>query len=143
MYSCFVEGRTQDAVAYARRALERDPLSSDLNTRLGTFLYHAREYDEAIELLRRVLERDPTYADAENWLFHTLAHTGRIDEVEAMNPLAAPSYMMGYLIAGRHEEARRIAQAVLDRHAPFAALNNFETRSAFMSQIRVDPRLDL
>ncbi len=143
MYLCFVEGRTQDAVAYARRELERDPLSSDLNTRLGTFLYHAREYDEAIELLRRVLERDPTYADAENWLFHTLAHTGRIDEVEAMNPLAAPSYMMGYLIAGRNEEARRIAQAVLDRQAPFAALNNFETRSAFMSQIRVDPRLDL
>ena len=60
-----------------------------------------------------------------------------------MNPLAAPSYRMGYLIAGRHEEARRIAQAVLDRQAPFATLNNFETRSAFMSQIRVDPRLDL
>ena len=77
MYSCFVEGRTQDAVAYARRALERDPLSSDLNTRLGTFLYHAREYDEAIELLRRVLERDPTYADAENCFFHALAHTGK------------------------------------------------------------------
>ena len=165
LYLCFVEGRTQDAVAYARQTLEQDPLSPDLNTRLGMFLYYARAYDEAIEVLRRVLERDPTYTDAGTWLRHSLAHAGRMDEIEAMSPPGPlPSNLIGYVIAGRDEEARRIAQELLDQQVPFflsgygggylysilgdtdrafAALNDFETRTAFMSQIRTDPRLDL
>ena len=121
-YLLWIEGRAEDAVAYARETLEQDPLSSDLNTRLGAALYYAREHDEAIEVLRRVLERDPTYSDATVWLSHALAQTGRMDEVEAMHPPAAlASYAIGYVIAGRPEEARRIVQERLDQQPAFAA----------------------
>ena len=166
-YLAWIEGRTADAVVYARETLEQDRLSLDLNTRLGSFLYYAREFDEAIEILQRVLERDPSYADAGNWLAHALAHTGRIDEVRALtgrHPLAGHS--IGYVIAGRPEEARRPILAAVDEgrlnletltgysggnsfsllgdlDRAFAALNDFENRDASRAQIRVDPRLDL
>ena len=106
-YMCWVEGRTEDAVVYARRTLEQDPLSLDLNTRLGMFLYHAREYDEAIAVLRRVLERDPTYSDAVVWLGFALGAAGLVDEIEALPSPQPVGLLMGLIRAGRPEQARR------------------------------------
>ena len=164
-YGCYVswiEGRSADAVAYARQTLEQDPLSLDLNTRLAMFLYFAREFDEAIEVTEWVLERDPSYSDAKIWLAHAFAHAGRIDDAIARPDIA--NRFIGLVIADRVDEARRFLQPLVDRgdfgplighqggmylsilgdlDGTFAALNNYEVGDALMTNLRVDPRMDL
>jgi TolB-like protein/DNA-binding winged helix-turn-helix (wHTH) protein len=49
-------GRFEDAIAEMKRARELDPLSSHTLTSLGTALYYAGRYDEALEQYREVPE---------------------------------------------------------------------------------------
>jgi eukaryotic-like serine/threonine-protein kinase len=51
-------GRHDEAVGESRRAIELDPLSASLTTRLGLTLLFARRHDEAIEVLKGALEKD-------------------------------------------------------------------------------------
>ncbi len=60
-------GRSDEAIAEMRRALELDPLSVEYNTNLGTALYFARRYREAEDQFRKTLQMDPNYPSA-NWL---------------------------------------------------------------------------
>ena len=150
-YMSWIEGRSADAVAFARETLEQDPFSLDLNTRLAMFLYFAREFDEAIEVTQLVLGRDPSYSDAKIWLGHALAHTGRMDEAAAFEVSRTE---IGEVIAGRSDEIRRLMQPAVDRgdldtivgwyggyynsilgdlDGAFAALNNYEVGDALMT----------
>jgi len=164
LYLTWIEGRTADAVAFARQTLERDPLSLDLNARLAMLLYFAREFDEAIEVARLVLERDPEFSDAHTWLGHALGAAGRVEEVQALPRPHEAGLVVGLLRTGRPDEARQFVQGVIDQSDPpfpetgytagmaygwmgdkdraIAALNDFDTRTATMTNIRVDPRLD-
>src|SRR4030095_3434083 len=54
-------GRSDDAVAEGKRAVELDPLSLVINTDLGSDYYYARRYDEAIAQVRKTLEMDPGF----------------------------------------------------------------------------------
>ncbi|HZS47095.1 MAG TPA: protein kinase [Blastocatellia bacterium] len=47
------------AVAEARKAVELDPLSSNINADLGEVYLWARQYDKAIEQIRKTMELDP------------------------------------------------------------------------------------
>ena len=164
LYLSWIEGRTADAVAYARQTLEQDPLSLDLNARLAMLLYFAREFDEAVDVARLVLERDPEFSDAFTWLAYSLGAAGRVEEVQALPTPHVPGLILGLLRTGRTEEARQIMQGVIDQPGSgvpesgwgagwaygwvgdndraFAAFNDFEFRNATMSNIRVDPRMD-
>jgi TolB-like protein/DNA-binding winged helix-turn-helix (wHTH) protein/tetratricopeptide (TPR) repeat protein len=55
-------GRTEQAIASCRRALQLEPLSMIINGDLGFFLFVARRYDEAIEHMLDALEIDPSFA---------------------------------------------------------------------------------
>jgi tetratricopeptide (TPR) repeat protein len=62
-YSHFLslQGRHEEGLAEARRALKLDPISLVINNNLGSSLYFARYYDEAIDQLKEVLRMDPNF----------------------------------------------------------------------------------
>jgi adenylate cyclase len=59
-------GRPDEAVGEAERARELDPLSGRTNVSLGTLLYWARRYDDALRQFQRCLEMFPDDADVYN-----------------------------------------------------------------------------
>jgi len=56
--------RVEEAMTEQKRALELDPLSLINNRVLGTAIYLARQYDQAIEQFQKTLELDPNFARA-------------------------------------------------------------------------------
>jgi TolB-like protein/Tfp pilus assembly protein PilF len=69
-------GRFDEAIAESKRAVELDPLSSVINSDLGSNLMVARRYDEAIAQLRKTLEIDPTFSLAHGALGEALQFKG-------------------------------------------------------------------
>ena len=76
-------GRLDVALREARRAVELDPLSPNLNTNLGNALMYSRRHDDAIEQLRRTLELDPNFLNALWALWHAYVHKGMHEEAFA------------------------------------------------------------
>jgi Flp pilus assembly protein TadD len=54
-------GRFDEAMVETRKAQQLDPLSLSVNTQMGSLLYGARRFDEAIEQLLQVVELDPSH----------------------------------------------------------------------------------
>ena len=77
-------GRSDDALAEERQALEYDPLSLVVNSALGLQLYFARRYDQAIEHLRRTLDLDPDFRLANVELGYAYAAKGSFREAIAI-----------------------------------------------------------
>ena len=78
-------GKTDEAIAERKRALELDPISPLLNSALGEAYYHARQFDVTIEQNKKALELDPTYAIA-------LVNIGRAYEQMGMHPQARAAF---------------------------------------------------
>jgi len=94
-YLVFIEGRSEEAVAQARRAVELDPLAPLLVMQLGMTLMGAGRYEEAAVSLTRAAQLAPTMflpAIHLGLLYH---HLGRSDE--AIAPLEA-----AVTASGRH-----------------------------------------
>ena len=73
-------GRSDDAIAEGKRAVELDPLSLIINADLGTDYYFARRYDDAIAQLRKTLEMDPGFYYAHVNLGSALEAKRNLDE---------------------------------------------------------------
>ena len=111
-------GRTNEAVAEARRAQELDPLGLIITTLLGMALCYARRYDEAIDEFHKVMEMDSTVIATNLWLGLAYLQTGRSDDavrvLERASTLpGARPFVVGYLglaygRAGRRDEAVRL-----------------------------------
>jgi len=69
------QGRTEEALAWARRARELDPLGTT-GTNIGWILFHARRYDEAIRELQSVLAIHADHAHARWYLGFALIGKG-------------------------------------------------------------------
>ena len=52
------EGRFDEAIVQARRAIEFDPLSIRFSSALGDIYFYARRYDESVQQYRQALELD-------------------------------------------------------------------------------------
>ncbi len=76
-------GRTNEAIAEARRTQELGPLSLILKSHPGFILYLARRYDEAIEEARKRIELDPTFFPAFRYLGLAYAQRGMHREAVA------------------------------------------------------------
>jgi pentatricopeptide repeat protein len=130
------QGRTDEALAWAQRARNLDPLGAagDLlgfpGITEGWILFHARRYDEAIRELRR--------DDPDHWyLGFALIANGQPDEAitvleKALSPDRSPAVMgvlvRAYAHAGRREEALRLLDELKRRrrttYVPTAAFVN-------------------
>ena len=87
-YSIYLDAmaRPEDAVSHMRRALQLDPRSFLMNRHLGTVLYFARHYDDALLYLGRALEIGPTrFGYAEPWITRSYEMAHRIGDAERVD----------------------------------------------------------
>ena len=120
-------GRCEESIAELKQALALDPLSSPINAFMIAAYSGARRYDQALEHCHKTLELDPTFSAAQAHLAGTLARLGRYDEAIAeaqklcdLIGAVRGKSVMGrvYAIAGRTEEARRIAEELETQGKP-------------------------
>jgi len=94
-YLVFIEGRLEEGVAQARRAVELDPLAPLLVMQLGMTLMGAARYEEAYAPLKRAGELAPTMFLPAIHLGLLYNHLGRSEE--AIGPLEG-----AVIASGRH-----------------------------------------
>src|SRR4029077_7399957 len=75
-----VAGRSEEAIAVARRQVDRDPVSAAFSHTLAVQLALARRFAGAVEECRRTIELDPTFAVAYDVLGGVLASKGMLRE---------------------------------------------------------------
>ncbi|HKV81922.1 MAG TPA: tetratricopeptide repeat protein [Candidatus Sulfotelmatobacter sp.] len=108
------QGRTEEAVAWSRRARELDPLGTS-GSSIGHILIYARHYDEAIHELRSVLALQPDDAEALWYLGLVFTVQGRPEEAIAVlekalsvsdrSPAIMGFLIRAYVLAGRRADA--------------------------------------
>ncbi|MGB2888579.1 MAG: tetratricopeptide repeat protein, partial [Candidatus Acidiferrales bacterium] len=113
-----IMGRSEEAIAEVKRALELDPLSLIINRTLGQVFYLARQYDQAIEQLRKTLEFDPSFVRAHSFLglayIQKFMYKEGIAEFEKElvvspgTPYALSVLGYAYAAAGRRAEAPKV-----------------------------------
>ena len=118
-------GRTAEAVAAAKRAVELDPLSLPANMNVGWQYDWARQPELAVQQLRRTLELDPTFAQGLWGLGLAYAQKGMTQEAIAElqkavafsegNAVYLASLGRVYAIAGRTADAARIRAELEER----------------------------
>ena len=128
-YSAYLAwwGRDKEALEFAGRARDLDPVSPNARQNLGLAHYFARRYDDAITQFREALDLDPNFGQAHVMLGRTYVAKGlpdrAVEELERAKGLmgARPDVItpMAYVLAraGRRREAlatldelRRIAK---------------------------------
>jgi len=163
-------GRVDDARAIMHQALQLDPVSLIINKNVADPYFYAGEYDRAIEQYRRALELDPDFGNALLFLGYALEQHHRPAEAIAAferaheadeQPAALAALGHVYAQAGNADQARRIlveleqSDAYVDPYhmavihvglaepdPAFEWLERaFETRSEWLLNIKVDPRL--
>jgi tetratricopeptide (TPR) repeat protein len=73
-------GKSDVAIAEARRAREMEPLSATAGADLGWYYYWARRYDEALAVSREVLRTEPKFFSAENCIVRVLVAQNKFTE---------------------------------------------------------------
>jgi len=111
------QGRTDEAVAWAQRGREIDPLAVS-GTGIAWILFQARRYDQAMREVRSILAVQPDNATALWYLGFALLATNRPEEAipvlektfSASNnsPAVIGLLIRAYSHAGRREEALRL-----------------------------------
>lgn len=82
-YSIYLDAmaRPEEAVTHMRRALQLDPRSFLMNRHLGSTLYLARHYQEALHYLQWAEEMQPTaFGYVEEWITRVYEMTHRTDD---------------------------------------------------------------
>jgi serine/threonine protein kinase/Tfp pilus assembly protein PilF len=111
-------GRSEEAVAVAKRALDLDPASPSVSHVLAVQLYLSRQFDQALQQTHKTLEMDPHYAVAYAMLGQAYACQGcyreAVPDLEKYLELSrggAPALgLLGHALArlGKRNEALRI-----------------------------------
>jgi len=104
VYLANVLGRFDEAIAEAKRGLELDPLSININNIVALHLFNAGRYDEAIEQRRKMLEMDPQSADAHYQLGEAYAAKGLYQK-------AFDEHMQALVLWGKKEPMEEYRQA--------------------------------
>jgi TolB-like protein/Tfp pilus assembly protein PilF len=118
------QGRTEEALAWARRGRELDPLAL-VSIDMGWFLFQARHYGEAVRELRSVLAVEPENLLALWFLGFAQIGADQFEEaIQTLENAAAISHrrpaVLGvlaraYARAGRRDDAVRILNELLRR----------------------------
>ena len=134
---------------------------------LSATAFLARRYDEAIGQLNKVVTLEPNYRDAHIWLCFSYAKKGMYEEAATeKRKTGRVSWLDAWILAlaGRSAEARKVVEQIpAERRAipsyayfyaiafgelgekdrAFAALEQaYQGRTALMSMLKVDPRID-
>lgn len=114
------EGSLEQALVWARRAVELDPLSPIVQTAPGQAYYLSGRFEDALVEYRKLLELDPEGPSSHFYVAWALEQLGRYDEAIGLHRKAIelsgsePLFMAGlgyaYGIAGRADEAREVLE---------------------------------
>jgi len=124
-YSSFLVamGRSGQGIREARRGLELDPLSLNVNSQLAWVLYLSHRYDEALEQCRKVIALDDNFFPPRRYAGLAYEQMGRhqeaIAELNKARSIAGGSpVILGALahaqaVAGNHTEAKRLLDEII------------------------------
>jgi TolB-like protein/Tfp pilus assembly protein PilF len=165
------QGRAEESIAEANRALDLDPLSPMTNEGVADAYLSARRYDLAVEQYQKTLELYPNQASSRDSLGWAYVYQGLYDkgiqEIQKSygeDPAVSPELAYVYAVKGDLGKARRILERLqsISRTAPVAA-HHFaliylglgekenalawldkarQQRSPMMAWLKVDPRFD-
>lgn len=121
------EGRDQEAVTHAKRAVALDPLGAPMYQTLALVHYYGRRYDEAIASARRALDAAPQLPLARDLMARANIAKGTPDAATAVTEGAsadAPATAgLAWLMSGDQARASAVlAQLNAQRPRPAAAL---------------------
>jgi TolB-like protein/Flp pilus assembly protein TadD len=118
------QGRTQEALEWAKRARELDPLAVS-GSQIGWIQFQARQYDDAIREFRSVLAVRPDDASALWFLGFALTADGKPEEaippleralsVSDRSPGVIGVLIRAYAHAGRRSDALRLLEELKQR----------------------------
>jgi serine/threonine protein kinase/Tfp pilus assembly protein PilF len=122
------QGRLDDAIAAAQRAIEVDPLRSAADTLLGIVYWVTASYEKAIDRLREILEIIPDNPFARMALADVYACVGQTDKaIDLCGGLLAPTLPMTmtrphvaatYASVGKTMEARMMVEGAEHSRKP-------------------------
>jgi TolB-like protein/Flp pilus assembly protein TadD len=121
-------GKSDEAIAERKKALDLDPISPLLHSALGEAYYHARHFDVTIEQNKEALDLDPSYAIA-------LVNIGRAYEQMGQHPTARAAFQRiltaapenpAILALMGHEYA--VSGDTVNAHKTLAKLTDISTR---------------
>ena len=165
------QGRAEEALAWARRGRELDPLSVSGDD-MGVIYYNARRYEEAIQEYRGVLAVRPDEANALWGMGIVLLATHQPQQsipalekalsVAKSSPGVAGSLVAAYAQTGRRKEALRLLDELKKREQPgyagafvhaYLGLGDYDQtfswleqgykeQSNIMQHLKVDPMFD-
>jgi eukaryotic-like serine/threonine-protein kinase len=160
-------GRFDEAIKEGKRAIELDPLSLIINADLGTTLFLARRYDEAVAQLRATLTLDGNFAYVHDMLGSVLLVKGDVagaiteyEKERTLNDDCDVLALLGlaYAKIGRTAEVIQLMQKLTEcgqkhyvRNHVYAlmyiALGQKETAIDYLEKspedwLRIDPLLD-
>jgi len=120
-------GRFDESIENAKRAIEVDPLTPYVGMQLGWAYHFARRYDESIAATKKVIEMDPTYSYPWEQLAWAYAGKGMAAEAIAAadtalaltpKPITDEITLGGmgrvYARSGRPHKAREFLRTLLD-----------------------------
>lgn len=128
-------GRTSDAVAAYRKALEMNPEMPDAWTHFGTLLEAIGESEEGLACYHRALEINPDYAGAHAFLGVALQERGQLEEAQQALEKAvhlAPDNAEIYFQLGRCLQAQ---EKWLDAIACFQKVRRLDPEHAGATQL--------
>jgi len=116
-------GSLEEALEWARRAVELDPLSAIVQTAPGQAYYLSRKFETALVEYRKLLELDPTGPSSHFYVAWALEQLGRYDEaiehheraieLSGSEPLFIAGLGYAYGLAGRASEARELLDRLI------------------------------
>ena len=124
-YLWLVEGRTDEAIAEAQRAVEIDPLDSHAAGMLGLVLWGARRSHEAIAFLEKAIVHDPTYFflhrclglafQAEPMHTEAIAALEQAANLSGRDPLVQSELASAYALSGATQKAEDLLEELTAR----------------------------
>jgi len=118
-------GRTSESIAEMNRAHDLDPLSISMNFSLGSRLYMAREYDQAIEQLRNTIDMDPDFVlphlvlgqayEQKKMYDQAITELRRAADISQSSPPAIAALARTNAVSGRTAEARKLLDQLMEQ----------------------------
>jgi serine/threonine protein kinase/Flp pilus assembly protein TadD len=126
-YLLTAQGRTEEAVAEARRAQEIDPMSLIAHTSAAHPFYFSRQYDRSLEQVRKALELDSKFPTAHVKVARNFVQQGKYEDAIAEYKLAISlvgrtSQNLGelgnvYAVSGNRAEALKLLDELQEMSA--------------------------
>ena len=118
LHSLDSRGKSDEAIAVVRRALDQNPLSTFIQAELGCASYYGRRYDQAIDFSEETIRRDAGYPVAhynaarpmgqKQMYEQSVTELNRAMTVWGRNMLVLSELGYDYAASGRKIEARKI-----------------------------------